>query len=479
MTSNKILPVILCGGSGTRLWPKSRKSYPKQFLNLNFSNRKSLLQRTQIRISNLKNLCDPIFICNEEHRFIVAEQIRELSIKPNSIILEPFGRNTAPAITIAALKSLEIGEDLNLLILSSDHQIENEKKFIEVIEEGVKYSQNGDLVTFGICPDSPKTGYGYIKSLLPLDKSIIKGSKIDCFIEKPNKDRAIKLIKDSRYTWNSGIFLFKASSILKEIKNFSPEILDHCKSSLNNHSLDLDFQRLEEKSFKKCPNISIDLAVMEKTDKGFVLPLNVGWSDIGSWDSVWKISKKDKEGNVLEGKVITKKTSNTFLSSESRLIAAIGLQDLVVVETSDAILVANKECSQDIKDLVCLLKEKNISQGIEHVKNYRPWGHYLSLINESNWQVKLIKVKPREKLSLQKHQYRSEHWVVVKGIAKVEIEEKEMMLKENQSAYIPIKSKHRLSNPGDTDLKIIEIQTGSYIGEDDIERFEDDYGRLN
>ena len=478
MSKNIIVPVLLCGGSGTRLWPYSRQSFPKQFLTLNFTEKKSLLQKTQLRTKKINYVEDPILICNDEHRFIVAEQMREINVAPKSIILEPFGRNTAPAITIAALKSLESYEDPNLLILSSDHQIENEEKFADVINEGLKYSNNGKLVTFGIVPTSPQTGYGYIKSHTPLSKSSINGSEIESFVEKPDKRTAENLIKDRRFTWNSGIFLFKARSILEEIKKFHPEIIKYCESSLNKNLFDLDFQRLDEKVFKDCPNVSIDVSVMEKTRNAYVLPLDAGWSDVGSWDFVWDISKKNFDGNVIEGNVITKNTKNSLLLSQDRLITAIGLEDLVVVETTDAILIAKKEESQKVKDIVEILKKNKLTQGVEHKKIFRPWGDYKSIANEQLWQVKLIKVKPGEKLSLQRHQYRSEHWVVVSGIAKVEIEGKESTLHQNQSSYIPVGSKHRLSNPGETDLKIVEVQTGSYLGEDDIQRFDDNYGRI-
>ena len=478
MTLDVILPVILCGGSGSRLWPLSRESLPKQFLTFNFTENKSLLQRTHLRTKKIKNVQDPILICNEEHRFIVAEQMRNINVKPSAIILEPFGRNTAPAITIAALKSLENFDNPNLLILSSDHQISDENKFAEVVEIGKSYSNESKLVTFGIVPTSPEIGYGYIKSSGKLDKKLIGGSKIDYFIEKPDKKLASQLIKDSRFTWNSGIFLFKANTILEEIRKYSPEIIKYCHLSLKKSSYDLDFQRLDQKFFKQCPNISIDNAVMEKTTNAFVLPLDAGWSDIGSWDFVWNISKKDLDGNVIKGDVITKNSKNSLLSSHSRLIAAIGIEDLIIIETIDAILIANKSESQEVKNIVKLLKEKKISQGNQHLKCYRPWGDYESLIKEKNWQVKLLKVKPGEKLSLQKHRQRSEHWVVVSGIAKVEIDGKETIMRENQSSFIPLGSKHRLSNPGEIDLKIIEVQSGSYLGEDDIERFDDNYGRI-
>ena len=478
MSSNIILPIILCGGSGSRLWPLSRQSYPKQFLSLNFTGNKSLLQRTQLRTSKIDNVKEPILICNEEHRFIVAEQMREINVEPSSIILEPFGRNTAPAIVVAALKVQEIYNDPNILILSSDHQITDEDNFLKVIKNGIRYSQEGKLVTFGIIPTSAEVGYGYIKSKSPLTKSN-EASSIDCFIEKPDRKTATEFIKDNKFTWNSGIFLFKASEILKEIELFEPDILNFCKKSLDKSLFDLDFQRLDKESFEKCPNISIDVAVMERTRNGYVLPLDAGWSDVGSWDSVWDISKKDENGNVIEGEVISQNTKNSFLSSQNRLITAIGLEDVAVVETSDAILVANKHQSQKVKNIVQILKDNNISEGIQHLKSYRPWGDYESVAKDKRWQVKVINVKPGERLSLQMHHHRSEHWIVVSGTAMVEINDTKTILHENQSSYIPIGSKHRLSNPGKIPLKLIEVQSGSYLGEDDIERYDDNYGRIN
>ena len=479
MLKSSIIPVILCGGTGSRLWPLSRQSYPKQFLSINSKANKSLLQSTQERIKNINGLKDPILICNEEHRFLVAEQMREINIKPNSILLEPIGRNTAPAIVLAALKAVEMEKDPILLVLSSDHFIGNQSQFIKVINEGIQYAERERLVTFGVIPDSPDTGYGYIKSELPLDGSKVYGSNIESFIEKPDLETAKELIKDKRYTWNSGMFIFKANSILKEIKNHAPIILKYCKEALEESLFDLDFQRLKKEVFKKCPNISIDVAVMEKTNIGTVLPLEAKWTDIGSWDSVWKISNKDINNNFIKGKVLAKDTTNCYLRSEKRLITTIGIKDLIIIETSDAILVAEKSKSQEVKNVVNLLKEHGISEGQEHKKIYRPWGFYESIIDEERWQVKIINVKPGEKLSLQKHHHRSEHWIVVSGTANVEIDGKQTTLHENQSSYIPIGSKHRLSNPGKIMLKLIEVQSGSYLGEDDIQRFEDNYGRVH
>ena len=478
MLKSCIIPVILCGGTGSRLWPLSRKSYPKQFLSISDSSKTSLLQSTQERIKNIKGIKDPILICSEEHRFLVAEQMREINITPMSILLEPFGRNTAPAIALAALKAIELEEDPNLLVLSSDHFIGDQNQFIRVINSGVQYADEERLVTFGVVPDSPDTGYGYIKSHLPLDGSILNGSNIDGFVEKPDFETAKELIKDKRYTWNSGMFIFKANLILKEIEKYTPDIFKYCKEALEEELFDLDFQRLKKGAFEKCPNISIDIAVMEKTNIGTVLPLDAKWTDIGSWDSVWKISKKDNNNNYIQGKVLAKNTKNCYLRGEKRLITTIGIEDLIIIETSDAILVADKSQSQEVKNVVNLLKKQGIPEGQEHKRIYRPWGFYESIIDEERWQVKIINVNPGEKLSLQMHHHRSEHWIVVSGTANVEIDNEEITLHENQSSYIPIGSKHRLSNPGKITLKLIEVQSGSYLGEDDIERFEDNYGRI-
>ncbi len=478
MRDNPIIPIILCGGSGSRLWPLSRESYPKQYLSLCSNDNKTLLQHTAERLIGLRNSRNPILICNEEHRFLVAEQMKELNIKPSAIILEPFGRNTAPAIALGAIKALSIEKNPNLLILSSDHNIKDEKKFLRVIEKGIPYIDSGSFVTFGIFPTSPETGYGYIRAKNPLDHFEIKGEKISQFIEKPNLETAKSFIKDNRYLWNSGIFLFNANMILEEINKFNPQIIDSCSKSMQENLVDLDFQRIEKNHFKLCPNISIDIAVMEKTQKGTVLPLSVGWSDIGSWKSVWEASEKDNDCNYIKGNVILRDSNNCYVRSENRLIAGIGIENLVIIETNDAILILDKDKSQEVKYIVQYLKNNNIKEGIENKKILRPWGSYNSLVNENTWKVKLIEVKPKECLSLQLHKYRSEHWVVVQGIAEIEVDNKKFTLYPNQSTYIPVGSKHRLSNPGANILSIVEIQSGSYLGEDDIIRFEDKYGRL-
>ena len=438
----------------------------------------SLLQKTIRRISTLRNLKKPILVCNEEHRFIVAEQMRELNIDDFTILLEPFGKNTAPAIILAALKSLEIEKDPTLLVLSSDHEIKRNKQFLNVIDKGMRFAEMKKLVTFGVIPTSPETGYGYIKSTKPFGENI-DGFDIESFIEKPDKETAQKLIKDNRFTWNSGMFMFKAQEIIKEINIFSPEILLCCRNALNKSIRDLDFQRLDKESFEKCDDISIDIAVMEKTSKGIVIPLDVGWSDVGSWEAIWENSIKDLNGNHTEGKVLLENTKNSYFRSEDRLVVGIDLNDLIVIETRDSILISNKTSSQKVRNIVNHLKKNKIPEGKTHSKVFRPWGNYLSVVVESRWQVKLIKVKPGGKLSLQMHHHRSEHWIVVSGTAKVEVDDKVLVLSENQSIYIPLGSKHRLTNPGKIDLSIIEVQSGSYVGEDDIVRFEDIYGRSN
>ncbi len=478
MSNNCIIPLILCGGSGTRLWPLSRESYPKQFLSIKKEEKFSLLQKTIQRILSLKNIKKPIIVCNEEHRFIVAEQIRELNIQDFIILLEPVGRNTAPAITLAALKSIELEEDPILLVLSSDHEINDAENFLNVVNMGLKFSEKNKLVTFGVVPSTPETGYGYIKSKEPFSNNI-EGFEIESFIEKPDLETAKKFISDNRFTWNSGIFIFKSKEIIKEINQYSPEILLSCREAIKKSIFDLDFQRLDKASFMKCEDVSIDKAVMEKTSRGIVIPLNVGWSDIGSWAAVWGTSKKDLEGNHIEGKVILEGTKNSYLRSEDRLIVGIDLNNLIVVETRDAILISNKNSAQKVKNIVNKLKENKVPEATSHTKVYRPWGNYLSVVEKNRWKVKLIEVKPSAKLSLQMHHHRSEHWVVVSGTAKIEVDKKVEILSENQSVYIPLGSKHRLSNPGKITLTLIEVQSGSYVGEDDIERFEDIYGRSN
>ena len=474
----KIIPLILCGGRGTRLWPLSRESYPKQFIALHGNSDKSLLQQTQERISDIDCIEEPIIVCNEEHRFLVAEQMRKINITPKAIILETEGRNTAPAITLGAIKAFEEDQNSLILVLSADHLIKDNSIFKKVLKVGFENAKKDKLVTFGIIPNRPETGYGYIESESPLNKEIIKGSKIKKFIEKPNIDLAKKFISNSCYSWNSGIFIFKSKSILDEIKLYAPEVLLQCKKAMSNSIEDLDFIRIEKNSFLKAPNTPIDIAVMEKTSKGVVLPLDAGWSDIGSWKSLWESEKKDQFGNVIKGNVLDEKSENCYLQSENRLLVSLGLKDLIVVETADVTLVAHKDYSDKLKSVVEKIKERGFKEGATHKKIYRPWGSYTSLIEGDEWLVKRIEVNPEAKLSLQMHKFRAEHWIVVSGKASVEIDNKSFILEENQSTYIPLGSMHRLSNPNKSLLTIIEIQSGKYIGEDDIIRFKDNYGRV-
>tara|TARA_A100001388_G_scaffold73192_1_gene51924 strand:- start:18901 stop:20358 length:1458 start_codon:yes stop_codon:yes gene_type:complete len=471
-----VLPVILSGGVGTRLWPLSRASYPKQYLAINEDNKFTLIQNTYLRLRNIKNLLSPLIVCNEEQRFIVAEQMREINVEPNSILLEPFGKNTAPAIALSALMSVDKYNDPILLVLPSDHKIKNIEIFNQTIAEGISLANKGSLVTFGIVPKSAETQYGYIESSERIFGEI-KSSNIKKFIEKPSKEIAEKLFKNEHYTWNSGIYLFRASTILKELNKFAPFIVEICQKSLEGSKKDLNFQRIDSQLFKKCTNVSIDIAVMEKTKLGKVIPLNVGWNDLGNWKSVWEDSKKDIKNNTFQGKVFAKNVKNTYLRSENRLLVGLGLQDLFIVETEDSVLVANKESVNEIKELIKELKDNNTQELISTKKVHRPWGNFTSIMKGATWQVKRIVINPRQSLSLQMHQYRSEHWVVVKGIAKVEINNEVSLLKVNESIYVPIKSKHRLSNPSNNELILIEVQSGTYLGEDDIIRFEDIYKR--
>tara|TARA_B100001248_G_scaffold160487_1_gene121042 strand:- start:2392 stop:3852 length:1461 start_codon:yes stop_codon:yes gene_type:complete len=472
----KIVPIVLCGGSGSRLWPMSRRSLPKQYLALN-SQENSFLQVTLNRIKNLEDIDDPIIVCNEEHRFITAEQIRELNINIKSILLEPCSKNTAPAIANAALISVSKEFDPILLILPSDHLIKNNNKFIKCIKRATKKAEDGNIITFGIKPNNPATGYGYIKSKDSFYEDSFESSKIEAFIEKPEYELAEKLFSNKKYTWNSGIFMAKASVLINELEKFAPEIILNCKKSLKNRTKDLDFERVDKEFFGKCPDISIDKAVMEKTSLGLVFPLDVGWSDIGGWKSFWETSDKDNNGNVLTGDAFEIKSKNCLINSNSRLTICLGLDDIVVIETNDAVLVANKNESENVKPLVNYLKRLNRAESQENQKIYRPWGNYQTMDYGSLWKIKKIEVKPGASLSLQLHKKRAEHWIVVEGFAEIEIDNKKLNLKANQSCFVPIGAKHRLSNPGESTLIIIEVQSGKYLGEDDIVRFKDIYGR--
>ena len=478
MKNEKIVPLILCGGKGSRLWPLSRQSFSKQFLNIGKNNKKTLLQNTLERISKLENLDKAILICNEDNRFIVAEQIRKINIEPKAIILEPFARGTAPAITIGALKLLKDKNDPHLLVLPSDHEISCNEEFLKSIRSGLNYSQEGKLVTFGVIPNNPSTAYGYIESKDSLKEGSYKGSKVCSFVEKPCLEKAKTLLSNNKFTWNSGIFLFKASSFINEINKYEPKVFANCKEAIFKNIIDLDFQRINKDIFFECKNISVDIAVMERTKNAMVVPMKAGWKDLGSWSEVWESSEKDNNGNAINGNVILKNCSKSFFHSENRLIAGIGLQDLIVVETNDALLVLNKSHSQKVKEVVEELNKNKKSTGFEHKKIYRPWGSYTTLVEDLNWKVKKIEVNPFESLSLQSHQHRSEHWTVLKGKATVEINGKTFKLNKNESTFIPLKSKHRLSNEHGSPLLIIEVQCGNIVEESDIVRFDDNYGRL-
>ena len=466
-----IIPVILSGGSGTRLWPLSRKLHPKQFIELVGSN--TLFQEAVLRLPELVE--EPIVICNEEHRFLAAEQLREIDRSASSIILEPIGKNTAPAIALAALKSIRDNKNAILLVLSADHLIQDVGKFHQAVEFAEKQADQDKLVTFGITPNKAETGYGYIRVDDCQDENYFN---IDEFVEKPDYETAKIYVDSGEYFWNSGMFMFKASVYLDELDKYEPEILNACKKSCQTEFHDLDFIRLNKDEFLRCPSQSIDYAVMEKTKKSVMVELDASWSDVGSWSALWDSQTKDNNNNFVFGDVILDKVNNSYIRSASnRLVSVIGVSNLVIVDTQDAILVADKSQDQLVKNIVQNLQDSKRSECDHHRKVFRPWGHYDSIDVEDDFLVKRILVKPRSKLSLQKHQYRAEHWVVVKGHAKVTCGDKIFKLEENQSTYIPLGVVHRLENTGDVPLEVIEIQTGKHLYEGDIVRLEDDYKR--
>ena len=465
-----IIPIILCGGSGTRLWPLSRKLHPKQFISL--VNKNTLFQDTILRLP--KDVANPIIICNEQHRFLAAEQLRQIESKSNGIILEPVGKNTAPAIALAAMQVIKDFKDALILVLPADHLINNLQKFHEAINVAKNLAENNKLVTFGIPPTKAETGFGYIKAEIT-EKS--EYYKIKSFTEKPNQKDADKYLVSGDFLWNSGMFMFKSSIYLEELEKFAPEILHCCKNSLKDELQDLDFIRLINKEFFKCPEISIDYAVMEQTKSSVVVPLDANWNDVGSWESLMSSKLKDAKGNFVEGDVILDNVENTFAYSSSKLVSVAGVSDLVIVDTSDALLVTSSKYSQNIKNIVDKLKDQSRPEAVNHRKVYRPWGYYDSLDVGDGFQAKRICVRPGQKISLQKHNHRSEHWVVVSGTAKITCGDKIYNLEKNKSVYIPKGEVHRLENQGEVDLEIIEVQTGDYLGEDDIIRLEDDYQR--
>jgi mannose-1-phosphate guanylyltransferase / mannose-6-phosphate isomerase len=468
-----VIPVILSGGSGTRLWPLSRKLYPKQLLALTSDN--TMLQDTLGRLAGLPGLESPIIICNNEHRFLVAEQLREEHVQDASIILEPVGRNTAPAVAVAALAAIERDSDSILLVMPADHVIQDVSSFQAAISEGIEVAKQGRLITFGIVPLSAHTGFGYIER-----GENYRGTEADevlRFVEKPDLETAESYLVSGRYLWNSGMFLFRASAFLDELKRYAPEIFDAVSAAYTKAHHDLDFLRLDADEFSKSTDISIDYAVMEHTENAVVIPLNAGWSDVGSWEALWEVGKQDAQGNVIKGDVLLEGTTGCLVNAQERLVAAVGVHDQIIVETSDAILVADKSHSEQVKNIVNQLKAKGRLEGDSHRQVYRPWGSYDSIACSDRFQVKVIVVKPGASLSLQMHHHRAEHWIVVKGTAKVTRGDEVFILSENESTYIPLGTKHRLENPGQIPLELIEVQSGSYLGEDDIVRFDDVYGR--
>lgn len=469
-----IHPVIMCGGVGTRLWPYSRQSYPKQFLDLAGTGR-SMLQDTLARIQLADNGAAPILICNAEHRFIVAQQVQALAQRDACIVLEPVGRNTAPAVAVAAIKALQSDKDAVLLVLPADHHVAKPANLNEAIERAVAVAQQGYLVTFGVLPEYAETGYGYIKVS---EQQLVEGvHAIAEFKEKPDAERAESYVASGNYRWNSGMFVFRADRFLEEMAKHAPEILSQCQQAVASAETDLDFLRLHEPSFSACPSDSIDYAIMEHAELCAVVDLDAGWSDVGSWEGLWSLKDKDEDDNVLSGDVVALDTKNSYLRSETRLLTTLGVSDLVVVETADVVLVANRHESQQVKLIVNRLAAEQRSESEAHAVTYRPWGSYETICLSERFQVKKIVVSPGQKLSLQMHHHRAEHWIVVKGIAQVSCDDQVFTLNEDQSTYIPIGSKHRLENIGKIPLELIEVQSGSYLGEDDIVRFDDVYGR--
>ncbi len=469
----RLQPVILSGGAGTRLWPLSRALHPKQYLSLHGD--ESLFQATVKRLNALDNAHPPLVVCNEEHRFMVAEQLRQLGAAWGGIYLEPVARNTAAAVAVAALGAQERDPHALLLVVPADHAIAETPRFCERIGSASAAARQGHLLTFGIPPDSPATQFGYIKAAsAPVEGDIFK---VEHFVEKPDLPTAERLLQSGGYFWNSGIFLFKASVYMDELRRYAPDIEWACRRAWDGHRKDLDFVRLDRGAMEGCPSESIDCAVMERTERACMAPLGVGWSDLGSWSALAEISLPDSDGNVTVGDVIHSDTKNCYLRAERRLLAAVGLRDQIVVETPDAVLVASREKASEVKALVQQLQTMRRDEAIVHQKVYRPWGFYEGITASDRFQVKHIMVNPGASLSLQKHHHRAEHWIVVKGTATVTCDERCFMLTEDQSTYVPIGSAHRLENHGKIPLELIEVQTGSYLGEDDIVRLEDVYGR--
>ena len=464
-------PVVLAGGTGSRLWPKSRAALPKQFLSL--TSNSTMLQDTITRLKGT-NAEPPVFICNDAHRFLVAEQLRKKNIEHDGILLEPIGRNTAPAIALAALHATKNENDPVLLVLAADHLIKDQSAFHSAITKAEALANEGKLVTFGIVPDQPHTGYGYIKAGNVLNV----GFEVADFVEKPELETAKQYVESGDFFWNSGMFMFKASRYIEELGKYHPEMLEICRRAIETEAPDLDFIRVDSEIFSACPDDSIDYAVMEKTDSAAMVPLDAGWSDVGSWTSLWETADKDDNGNVCVGDTILENTKNSYVNAEQRLVSVIGLEDVIVVETKDAVMVAHKDDAQSIKTVVNRLKAEKRPEFEFHREVFRPWGSYDSIDSGARFQVKRITVKPGEKLSVQMHHHRAEHWIVVSGSANVTIDDNTQLVTENESVYIPIGAVHALENPGKIPLELIEVQSGAYLGEDDIVRFSDRYGRV-
>ncbi|HSB96423.1 MAG TPA: mannose-1-phosphate guanylyltransferase/mannose-6-phosphate isomerase [Spongiibacteraceae bacterium] len=471
-----LIPVVLSGGVGSRLWPVSRELFPKQFLPL--IGETSLLVQTLQRTDAINDVSAPIIVCNDEHRFLVAEQLRQCAVQAAAILLEPEGKNTAPALAAAALQAQMIDPAAVLLVLPADHVIQQPALFAEAVARGMQAAESGHLVTFGIVPSAPETGYGYIQAGPAQDSAQSQDVlALRKFVEKPDLETARSYVASGEYLWNSGMFLLRADTYLSELEAHAPLMLAAVRNALTKARTDLDFIRLDAASFAVSPSDSIDYAVMERTQKGAVVPLSCGWSDVGSWSALWDVESKDSAENVVSGDVLLHEVGGSYIRSESRLVAAVGISNLVVVETSDAVLIADKDRVQDVKFIVKALKNSKRDEATMHKRVYRPWGSYESLVNAHRFQVKRIIVNPGQQLSLQMHHHRAEHWIVVSGTARVTCGEKEFLLSEDESTYIPLGNRHRLANPGVIPLEMIEVQTGGYLGEDDIVRFQDIYGR--
>ena len=469
-----LLPVIMAGGTGSRLWPMSRELYPKQFLRL--YGQRSMLQETVLRLDDV-DAREPVVICNQEHRFLVAEQLRQINKLSHNIILEPVGRNTAPAIALAALSANENGDDTILLVLAADHIINNKLAFHQAIKSAFKFALQGRLVTFGIVPTGPETGYGYIHrgQEETLDEQI--AYQVSRFVEKPNKETAESYIASGEYYWNSGMFMFRAKKYLEELEKFRPDILDACKAVIQGCKESDEFIKVDRDLFIACPDESVDYAVMEKTTDAVVVGLDADWSDVGSWSALWEVSPKDDKGNVLTGDTFLHNANNCYINTDEKLIAAIGVDDLVIINTKDAVLVVNKDQVQDVKKVVEYLKANHRSEYKRHREIYRPWGRCDVVVQTERFNVNRITVKPGAAFSMQMHHHRTEHWVILSGTGEVTIKDQKFLLTENQSTFIPIGAQHRLENPGKIPLELLEIQSGSYLGDDDIIRIKDQYGR--